>query len=468
MSEGINERLRRLLKPAEIVLREDLEALRRMYSVEERIRLWNEIAASYREYVEELSTIIDEELDKHVKGKFRMAQLLLAASFKLNNEDVEEATRLFSDREYEILMDFESMKAIDELSVDDIVEAMDSTESVRRLIEKYYEMKYNALEEEWRGVLGDLIYGFQQRYMRRRRKIEEAFIKYVRKRGFKGLLRTNGAGSSISGGSAKELSMDKAMALASIYVARVSSRLRDGVEIYDPLSGVKRRFSWSGFRDVVLSEAPAGKCCLYREFRANALNGVLRKKVVCRVTVKFIAKNTPTGDELVNATDIAPYINEELRRALLESYNIIVIASPSSYARDAVELACYKSTSKHVTVYLVELETCRIHYNAGDKASVANKWVFTPKDYSSDVVRAVEYILSREALLGWGLKGSPENPVITETIASREAGVPREAVREAFSILESEGYGISGVEGGEHYFRYSIDAVKRILEGEED
>ncbi len=462
MSEGIDERLKRILKPVEIVLREDLEALRRMYSVEERIKLWNDIASSYKEYVEELSTIVDEELDKHVKGKFRMAQLLLAASFKLNNEDVEEAIKLFSEREYEILMDFESMKVIDELSVDDIVEAMDSIDDVRRVIEKYFKMKYNVLEEEWGSVLGDLIYGFQQRYMRRRRKIEEAFIKYLRKKGFREILRMNGSGVNIGDDNRGFTTQGKALALSSIYVSRLKSRLKSKPRLYDPLSKCVRSFSWSLFKDELLNTSLTENCLLYREFKAQALNGVVRRRVACRITIKFIAKKS--SDDTITAEDVAVCIDNELTSATPDSYNILVIASPSRFSSDAIELACYKSSSSNTTVYLVELDSCRIHYNAGDKASVLNKWLFNPKDYSSEVLRAIEYILSREALLKWGLRGSLENPVITETIVSREAGASREAVREAFDILASEGYGSTGDAGGESYFKYSMDAVKKLLD----
>ncbi len=173
-----------VVKPAEIVVREDLESLRRMFSEEERIELWNRVRSAYKRYIMECSIEVSEEIDKLIRGKFRLAQLLLATTFKLNQEKHGEITGLFKDEEYGILMDFEEFKIFDRLSVDDIVEFIRRREGkVYELVMKYYRQQYNVLEKKWGPLMGDLLYGFNVKYRARRRKIEEAVVEYIRRYG---------------------------------------------------------------------------------------------------------------------------------------------------------------------------------------------------------------------------------------------------------------------------------------------
>ena len=171
-------------RPLEIVLREDLESLSRTFSLEERVELWNEIRGLWRKYLLECAPTLSRDIDRIVRGKFRFAQLLLAATFKFNGEDQEYITKMFSDEEYEILRDFEEYKIFDSLSIDDIVEFIRRREGkVYELVKKYYEKQYNMLDRSWGRLIGDLAYIFNLRYRNRRKKIEDAVVEYVRRHG---------------------------------------------------------------------------------------------------------------------------------------------------------------------------------------------------------------------------------------------------------------------------------------------
>ncbi len=168
---------------AEVVLREDLESLARGYSEEERLELWNDVRSAYRDYIRRCAARLDRDLDKLVRGRFRLAMLLLAASFRRNGEEHPEITGQFREEEYEILEDFEDMKELDYLGVDDIVEFIERREGkVYEVVKKYYERQYHMLDRKWANIMGSMALVFNERYKERRRKIEEAVIKYVRKR----------------------------------------------------------------------------------------------------------------------------------------------------------------------------------------------------------------------------------------------------------------------------------------------
>ncbi len=173
-----------ILKPAEVVLQEDLESLRRTYSEEERVELWNMVRKVYKDFILKCSTQLPPDLVKLIKGKYRLAMLLLAASFKLNGEGQEPIIAMFRDEEYQILRDFEEFKVFDALDVDTIVELIKRREGrIYELVRKYYERQYNMLDRSWGPLMGDLAAAFEARYRARRRKIEEAVVKYVRRYG---------------------------------------------------------------------------------------------------------------------------------------------------------------------------------------------------------------------------------------------------------------------------------------------
>lgn len=173
-----------VVRPAEVVLQEDLESLRRTYSEEERVEFWNMVRSAYKDFILRCSTRLSPEVAKLIKGKYRLAMLLLAASFRLNGEGQESIISMFRDEEYEILQDFEEFKIFDSLDVDTIVEFIKRREGkVYELVRRYYEKQYNVLDKAWGRLMGDLAAAFENRYRARRRKIEEAVVRYVRRYG---------------------------------------------------------------------------------------------------------------------------------------------------------------------------------------------------------------------------------------------------------------------------------------------
>jgi len=174
----------RVLEPAEIVLQEDLESLRRTYSEEERIEFWNRIRSAYVSFIRKCSTKVSRDVVRHVKGRYRLAMLLLAASFKLNGEGQESIINMFKPEEYRLLLDFEEFKIFDNIDVETIVEFIKRREGkVYELVKKYYDRQYNALDQHWAPLMGDLIRAIEERYRERRKKIEEAVVRYVRRYG---------------------------------------------------------------------------------------------------------------------------------------------------------------------------------------------------------------------------------------------------------------------------------------------
>ncbi|MCD6323647.1 MAG: hypothetical protein J7L55_00855 [Desulfurococcales archaeon] len=89
--------------------------MRRTYSEEERVEFWNTVRKGYKDFIIDCLTKLSPELTKLIKGKYRLAMLLLAASFKLNEEGAGIHNRMFKEEESGILQDFEEFKIFDSL-----------------------------------------------------------------------------------------------------------------------------------------------------------------------------------------------------------------------------------------------------------------------------------------------------------------------------------------------------------------
>ena len=172
-----------LLRPVRIVLNEDLETLRR-YPVEDRLKMFNMLQEAYKKCIVECADFgLNERIEQHIRGLFFLAQLLLAASFKVNNENFPEITGRFREEEYNIIFDLEELKKIDLLDVDEIVEFIERKEGkVYEIVKKYYDRQYYLLDMPWGRLMGPLALALNERYKRRRKKIEEAVIQYIKKR----------------------------------------------------------------------------------------------------------------------------------------------------------------------------------------------------------------------------------------------------------------------------------------------
>ncbi|MCE4600471.1 MAG: hypothetical protein F7C38_02760 [Desulfurococcales archaeon] len=172
-----------ILGLVDVILREDLEGLARGYSFDERLEFWNDLKAQYNQYIRGCAARFSREIDRLIRGKFRLAQLMIAASFKVNGEELPEVTGRFSDEEYQVLFDLEELKELDFLSVDDLVEFIERREGkVYEMVKKYYERGYHMLDTKWTNIMGALALAMAERYKERRLKIEEAVVKYIRKK----------------------------------------------------------------------------------------------------------------------------------------------------------------------------------------------------------------------------------------------------------------------------------------------
>ncbi len=182
------EEVKKRLKIAETIIRRDVEELQRMFSPEERLELWEELRRLSRWLVLECGGVFSEDIERRLEGKVRLAQLKIAAAFRREGSYPDIVAR-FRPEEYEMLETFEALKIIDGLTVEQLVEFIERREGkVYELVKEYYEKQYDALERSWASLIGSLALAIADLYDSRRRKIEEAVVRYMRKRGLTGFI----------------------------------------------------------------------------------------------------------------------------------------------------------------------------------------------------------------------------------------------------------------------------------------
>jgi len=178
-----------LLKFARMINRSDLEELARLHSHDKLIEFWRRIEQDRKTYLEECSPNMPLVIDRIIRGEFQLALLLIATALKMKELEVPGITDRFKEDEYRLIMDFEQYKMFDRLTVDEIVEFIERREGkVYELVKEYYEKQYNALDKSWGPLLRDMTAAIESRYRDRRRKLEQAAIKYIEKRGLIGTL----------------------------------------------------------------------------------------------------------------------------------------------------------------------------------------------------------------------------------------------------------------------------------------
>ena len=134
--EGDFECVKKLKKPADKVIK--MRDTINYEMSEKRKELWNKIKENYERYLEGECGEFLPEIDRHIRSQFELALLILALSFKENNEDFKPA-RMFSDKDLEAYKTIMSYDVFEILSVDDIKKRIASKdEEVLKLLEKYY------------------------------------------------------------------------------------------------------------------------------------------------------------------------------------------------------------------------------------------------------------------------------------------------------------------------------------------
>ncbi len=188
MGECSYEEVKQRFRIVETIVRRDVEDLQRMLSPEKRLELWSRLQDLSEWLMLECGGVFSEEVERSLEGKLRLAQLKIANAFRREGSYPDIVAK-FRPEEYEMLETFEALKIIDGLSVDQLVEFIERREGkVYELVKEYYEKQYDALERSWAPLIGSLAYAMAELYASRRRKLEEAVVAYLRRRGLTGFI----------------------------------------------------------------------------------------------------------------------------------------------------------------------------------------------------------------------------------------------------------------------------------------
>lgn len=179
-------RLEELTHEVDIVLDEDLAALQRMPD-RSRVDRYNTLKAKEEEFLwdfsEECPGFLTDAERARVRGNFRLARLLVAASFYGGDGTVPRAMADdFVEAELQAVVDFDRYKQFDALSESQIKQKIQRMEGeVYELVEEYTSTQIANIEEllEHPDVQQDLMERLLERYEERREKIRQGFFIYV-------------------------------------------------------------------------------------------------------------------------------------------------------------------------------------------------------------------------------------------------------------------------------------------------
>lgn len=173
----------------QLILDEDLAALKRM-SERSRIERYNTLKSSEEEFQwefkKECSAFLTDAEQSRVRSEFRLARLLLAASFYAEGEVPAAMADDFIDQELEAVVDFERYKQFDALSEEQIEERIHRMDGeVYELVTEYTSTQLANLDEllEDPEVQQDVMERLVDRYERRRERIRHGFFVYVESHG---------------------------------------------------------------------------------------------------------------------------------------------------------------------------------------------------------------------------------------------------------------------------------------------
>lgn len=195
MSKNCTDWLEELRAPLQIVLEEDLASLSRMND-RRLIQKYNEIKKNEEEFQWEFrqecpDTLRDDE-PEILRSRFRLARLLIVASFaqdgaEVDTEQIPEGLREeFDNKAIEAVVDFEQYKQFDNLTEEQIntrIRRMDG--EVYELVKNYTNTQLANLDDllEVPNVQGDVMDQLSNRYDNRLEKIRQGFYTYVEHHG---------------------------------------------------------------------------------------------------------------------------------------------------------------------------------------------------------------------------------------------------------------------------------------------
>jgi hypothetical protein len=181
---GIDEnKLKQLKHPVVTVLNYDLEKLRRENDAKRGV-LWNQIKNNEIQLEREFMANLPEEELNQISIEFTLAKLLLATAAKLNGERTP-VIKNFSEKELDLISNFERFNVFDILSSDEISDRMSRREDVYNLAMGFYKNEYAKLDEmlDAPQIQKYLKIAFHQRYRTRLNKVAEGVQAYIRKYG---------------------------------------------------------------------------------------------------------------------------------------------------------------------------------------------------------------------------------------------------------------------------------------------
>lgn len=184
-------RFQDLVRDRDVVLEEDLAALKRQ-SERGRIERYNTIksdeATFQSAFTGDCREFLTQSERNRARGEFRLARLLIAASFYDDDENQFPPSMAddFANAALEAVVDFERFKRFDALSTNQIEEHIRRMDGeVYELVVEYTSTQLATVEEllEEPDVQQDLIERLLTRYEERREKIRQGFFTYVETHG---------------------------------------------------------------------------------------------------------------------------------------------------------------------------------------------------------------------------------------------------------------------------------------------
>jgi hypothetical protein len=183
------DRYRDLTHTKDRILNEDLAALQRL-SERARIDRYNELKTDEESFVYEFTADCPDFFtgaeEDRVRSEFRLARLLIAASFSAEGDLPVGMEGDFVDAELQAVVDFDRYKQFDALTEEQIatrVRRMDG--EVYELVTEYTGTQLSDLDDllEDPSVQGDVMERLIERYEDRREKIRQGFFTYVENQG---------------------------------------------------------------------------------------------------------------------------------------------------------------------------------------------------------------------------------------------------------------------------------------------
>ena len=190
------DKLNDLTFTANVILEEDLEALKRKPE-RSRIERYNQVKSDEEEfqweYRKECGDFLGAEEQQRIRGELRLARLLIAASFYAESSVPAPIQDDFIEAELEAVVDFNRYKQFDALDQDQIEQQIRRMEGeVYELVQEYTSTQIANMDELINNpdVQQDVIERLTERYEDRREHIRQGFFVYVETHGMEHMVES--------------------------------------------------------------------------------------------------------------------------------------------------------------------------------------------------------------------------------------------------------------------------------------